>query len=143
MQRIVLVTSTEHLDGTRQFLFAANKWIMVLVQVIHTGDKPSPGSIRLALTRLFLQMVVVVAEADKLTHEIAFLVAQRILKQKTGPRLIQLQHAHHQMGRVHRLSTAVNHLMTGYLYQLAHLCRGLWLILLVFRDRLYGLQLLL
>ena len=42
MQRIVLLFSAKHLYSTFQFLFTANKRIMVLVSVVQTGHKLSP-----------------------------------------------------------------------------------------------------
>ena len=54
MQWIVLVATAEHLDGTLQFLFPAYQWIMVLIELVHAGDEPSPGCIRLLLASVLL-----------------------------------------------------------------------------------------
>ena len=113
VQRIVLVATTKHLDSALQFLFAANQGVMALVEVVHAGDESSPRGLGLLLAGLFLEMVLEFAAADELAHEIALLVAQRILQQIAGPRLLQLQQAHHEMWQVEGFRTAVHHLLAG------------------------------
>ena len=141
MQRIVLVAPTKHLDGALQLLLTAYQRIVLLVKVVHTGHQPSPGFLMFALTRFFFQMILKLIATDQLTHEAALLVAQHILQQITGPRLLQLQDTHHEMRQIQRLRTAVDHLSTSYLDHLSHLCRCFRLIALTLRYGFHLLQL--
>ena len=43
MQRIVFLFATEHLNGSFQFSFPSDEWIVVLQTVIQTSYKVSPG----------------------------------------------------------------------------------------------------
>ena len=141
MQGVVLVATTEYLDGAMQLLFTANERVVVLVELVHAGDEASPGGIGLPFARPLCQVVVVFTEADELAHEFTFLVGKGFLEQITGPRLFQTEQAHDEMGHVHRLCTAAEDLLTRDLYQLPHLLGGLWFVLTVFRHRLDVFQL--
>ena len=92
VKRIVLVTSTEYLYGTFQFLFPAYQWIVLLIMVVHAGYQlpPSRGFplSRLALTfSIFhaLQVIVKFAEIDQLAHEIDLLVVKAVFQQVGSP----------------------------------------------------------
>ncbi len=139
VQRIVLVAPTEHLDGARQLVFAADERIVALVEVVHAGDKPSPCRLVL-LTGLFLQMVVELVAADELADEVALLVAQRVLQQIARPRLFQLQDAHDEVGHVERLGTAVHDLLAGDVDDLTELHRGFGVVVTVVGHGLDGLE---
>ena len=78
MQRVVLVASAEHLDGALQFLLTPYQGIVVLIEVVHTGDKSSPGSLMLMFARLFLQMIAEFIGTDELTHEVTLLITKGI-----------------------------------------------------------------
>ena len=134
MQRVVLVASAEYLDGARQFLFPTDQRIVVLVEVVHTGDEASPGGLMLVFARLFLQMVAEFIGTDQFTHEVALLGAQGIFQQIACPRLLELQDAHHQVGDVECLGTAVDHLCIGDIDHLTHECRHLGIIGLTLRH---------
>ena len=43
MQRIILVFATKHLNGSLQLGFATDEGIVILVQVVHTGNQFAPG----------------------------------------------------------------------------------------------------
>ena len=116
---------------------------MLLIQLVHAGHQPSPSRLVLPFARLLFQMVVELIEADQLAHEVTLLIDERVLQQIARPRLFQAQNAHHEVGQVEFLRTAVHHLLTGKLNHLSHLHRSLRLILLVLRHRLDVLQLLL
>ena len=143
MQRIVLVAAAQHLHRPGEFLLTTYQRIVFLIEVVHAGHQPSPGCLVLPLARLLFQMVVELIGTDQLAHEVALLVAQCLLQQITGPRLLQMQDAHHQMGQIQRLCTAVHHLLAGELDHLSHLRRGLGIVGLTLGHRLEVLQLLL
>ena len=136
VEGIVLVATTEHLDGALQFLLATYQRVVVLVEVVHAGDESSPGGLRLLLARLFLQMVVVFVGADQFAHEVGLVVAQCLFQQVAGPRLFQMEDACDEVGDIQSRSAAVDHLLTGILDHLSELGRGLWLVGLVLRHRL-------
>ena len=100
MQRIVLVSAAQHLNGSLEFLLTANQRILLLVEVVHAGDEPSPGCLMLVFSCLLLQMVVVVIAADELTHKLALITAQGVLQQIAGPRLFQIEDAEDEMREV-------------------------------------------
>ena len=135
VQTVVLVAPTEHLDGTLQLLFTAYQRVMVLIEVVHTGDESSPGSLRRMHPRLFLQMVIHLTEGDEFADEIPLLTAEGIFQQITGPRIFQMEQSHHQMRHVHRLSTTVEHLFTGIFYQLSELGGALRIVILLCGHR--------
>ena len=43
MQRIILVFATKHLDGSLQLGLATNERIVILIQLVHTGNQLAPG----------------------------------------------------------------------------------------------------
>ena len=52
MQRVVLVATAEHLDGTFQLVFPTYQRIMLSVEVVHTGHQSAPRSFVFGLARL-------------------------------------------------------------------------------------------
>ena len=98
MQRIVLIPSAQHLDRPFQFRLTPYQRVMLLIQLVHAGHQPPPGRLVLPFARLFFQMVVELIKTDQLTHEVALLVAQCVFEQKTCPRILQTQDAHHEVG---------------------------------------------
>ena len=133
MQRIVLVAAAQHLNGALQLLFPSYQRVLLLVEVVHASDEPFPGCIRLAFTRICLQLVVKVIATDEHAHEITLLACQCFLQQKACPRLLQVQDTHHQMRNVQRLGAAVDHLLAGIVNHLTQLSRHLGFIVLPVR----------
>ena len=100
MQRVVLVASAQHLNGSLEFLLAANQRVLLRVEVVHAGDEPSPGCLMLVFACLLLQVVVVVIAVDELTHKLTLITAQGVLQQIAGPRLFQMQETQDEMRQV-------------------------------------------
>ena len=85
-------------------------------------------------------MVVELVAADELAEEVALLVAQRVLQQIARPRIVQLQHAHDEVGHVERLGTAVHDLLAGDVDDLTELHRGFGVVVTVVGHGLDGLE---
>ena len=79
MQRIVLVSAAQYLNGSLQLLFTANQWILLLIQVVHARHQLLPCSIWLSFIGICFQLVVKVIATNELTQEMALLVCQSIL----------------------------------------------------------------
>ena len=115
VQRIVLVTAAEHLNGALKLCFAANERVAFLHVVVHAGDEPSPSLFAGFLVAFAIFHVVNLVGGDEATHEVLFIVAECFLEQIAGPRVLQLQQRHDEMWCVeHGCTTEVN-LFTGFI----------------------------
>ena len=119
MQGIVLLLATEHLDGPQQLVFPSDQGVVQVVCVVQAGHHLAPGL--LVLFRPLLQVVIVGAglvvvifvACHQFAHEVLLILAQQVLQQIGGIRLLQVQDAFYDMGHIDILRAGVLHDLIG------------------------------
>ena len=116
MQGVVLLLATEHLDGAQQFFFSTDEGIVQHIGIVQTGHHLAPGFLVLSFLRIVAiahLIVVVFITGHQLAHEVALPVAQQVLQQIGGIRLLEAEDAFHDMRHVDILCAGVLYCLVG------------------------------
>ena len=128
MERIVLLGTTEHLDGSIQFLLSADKRIMLLHLIRDAGNQLVP-ILRLSASAflfIIIIIVIIVILIVAITHhqgfitwfiferiiaiharqELALTVAHILAQQECSFRVLQAKHCLYEMRHVHEFSVS-------------------------------------
>ena len=129
VQRIVLVLTAEHLDGTLQFSLASDERIVLGVGVGYARHKLTPclparlGSRFhcLAIVDGFLRIIV----AHERRHEIAMTVAYKAVEFVGSTRLLKHEHSGYELGHVDNVDVGILCLTHRESHHLGELVRTL------------------
>ena len=143
MQRVVLLLTTEHLDGALQLRLTAYQRVVLCHQVVEAHHLRAPSLVgplgglslqRLVVTVLLLVVfhdIVVVATifGDDIAEEALNVVVHGLGEQVGRLRVGQLEHGHHKVGHVELLGRRTDHVLVGQAEELVELRRWRHLIL--------------